>query len=308
MVVFYYNNHILFYFPYRHRKKEKEKTNFFTFSHSSIIMSGSTFVTPAQVVTSDTSFMRGHGTYQEGNDIVSAVAGVVEQVNKLITVRPLRARYAGEIGDVVVGRITEVGQRRWKVDVNARQDGVLLLSSVNLPGGVQRRKSESDELQMRKFFTEGDMIVAEAQAFFQDGAMSMHTRSLKYGKLRNGVLVVVSPSLVLRSRSHFHTLANSVEVIIGLNGYIWVSKRASKTPEQMEPEELYANVNEEINPSERDTIARIVNCLRGMADRQIAIDYTRLAAAYEASLECEAKALLQADIMERVLDTAMSHI
>jgi exosome complex component RRP4 len=83
----------------------------------------------------------GHGTYQEGKDIVSAVAGVVEQVNKLITVRPLRTRYAGEIGDVVVGRITEVGQRRWKVDVNARQDGVLLLSSVNLPGGVQVRRA-----------------------------------------------------------------------------------------------------------------------------------------------------------------------
>ncbi|KAI9598870.1 hypothetical protein BDF19DRAFT_431657 [Syncephalis fuscata] len=271
-------------------------------------MSGPTFVTPAQVVTSDTSFMRGHGTYQEGKEIVSAVAGVVEQVNKLITVRPLRARYSGEIGDVVVGRITEVGQRRWKVDVNARQDGVLLLSSVNLPGGVQRRKSESDELQMRKFFTEGDMIVAEAQAFFQDGAMSMHTRSLKYGKLRNGVLIAVPPSLVLRSRSHFHTLANSIEVIIGLNGYIWVCKRASKAPEEMEPDELYADINEEISAQERDTIARICNCLRGLADRQIAIDYTKLAYAYEASLEHEAKALLELDVMETVLAAAIARV
>ncbi|RKP26515.1 hypothetical protein SYNPS1DRAFT_32716 [Syncephalis pseudoplumigaleata] len=271
-------------------------------------MSGPTFVTRAQVITSDTSVMRGHGTYQEDKAIVSAVAGVVEQVNKLITVRPLRARYAGEIGDVVVGRITEVGQRRWKVDVNARQDGVLLLSSVNLPGGVQRRKSESDELQMRKFFTEGDMLVAEAQAFFQDGAMSIHTRSLKYGKLRNGVLVVVPPSLVLRSRSHFHTLANGIEVIIGLNGYIWVCKRASKAPEQMEPDELYADVNEEIGQQERDTIARICNCLRGMADRQISIDYTKLAAAYEASLGHSAKELLQANVMETVLDTAMTRM
>lgn len=43
----------------------------------------------------------------------------------------------GEVGDVVVGRITEVGQKRWKVDLNSRQDAVLMLSSVNLPGGVQ---------------------------------------------------------------------------------------------------------------------------------------------------------------------------
>ena len=47
----------------------------------------------------------------------------------------------------------------------------------------KRRKLESDELQMRGFFEEGDLLVAEVQAFFSDGAMSLHTRSLKYGKV-----------------------------------------------------------------------------------------------------------------------------
>ena len=42
---------------------------------------------------------------------------------------------------------------------------------------------ESDELQMRGFFEEGDLLVAEVQAFFSDGSMSLHTRSLKYGKV-----------------------------------------------------------------------------------------------------------------------------
>ncbi len=36
-----------------------------------------------------------------------------------------------------MGRITEVGQKRWKVDVNSKQEGVLQLASINLPGGVQ---------------------------------------------------------------------------------------------------------------------------------------------------------------------------
>lgn len=65
----------------------------------------------------------------------SSVAGVQEQVNKLISIRPLKNRYNGEIGDVVIGRITEVQQKRWKVETNSRLDSVLLLSSVNLPGG-----------------------------------------------------------------------------------------------------------------------------------------------------------------------------
>lgn len=65
----------------------------------------------------------------------ASVAGRLERVNKLISVRPYKTRYQGEIGDVVIGRITEVQQKRWKVDTNAKLDSALLLSSVNLPGG-----------------------------------------------------------------------------------------------------------------------------------------------------------------------------
>lgn len=54
-----------------------------------------------------------------------------------------------------------MAMKRWKVDVSSKQDAMLLLSSVNLPGGVQRRKNEADELQMRQFFSEGDALVVK---------------------------------------------------------------------------------------------------------------------------------------------------
>ena len=67
-------------------------------------------VTPGDLITTDTGFMRGHGTYLEGDRLQSSVAGVVERVNKLIRVEPLKTRYNGEVGDVVVGRVTELAQ------------------------------------------------------------------------------------------------------------------------------------------------------------------------------------------------------
>lgn len=69
------------------------------------------------------------------------MAGCLEQVNKLISIKPLKSRYVGEVGDVVVARIIDVQQKRWKVDTNSRLDSVLLLSSVNLPGGKRNSKS-----------------------------------------------------------------------------------------------------------------------------------------------------------------------
>lgn len=82
-------------------------------------------------------YCRGHGTYGDDENIKASVAGCLEQVNKLISIKPLKSRYVGEVGDVVVARIIDVQQKRWKVDTNSRLDSVLLLSSVNLPGGVR---------------------------------------------------------------------------------------------------------------------------------------------------------------------------
>ncbi len=46
--------------------------------------------------------------YVEDNKMIASVCGVVERVNKLISVRPYKSRYVPKIGDVVIGRVTDV--------------------------------------------------------------------------------------------------------------------------------------------------------------------------------------------------------
>ncbi|KAG7376462.1 Exosome complex component RRP4 [Phytophthora pseudosyringae] len=184
-------------------------------------------VTPGQVISTETgAFLRGHGTYLSGrNELVASVAGVVDKVNQLITVRPLVSRYIGEVGDIVVGRVADVASKRWKVDVNGQQDASLMLSSVTLPGGAQRRRTYADQLQMRAFFVENDLISAEIQEVRYDGSLSLHTRSLRYGKLENGQFVAIAAPLVKRMKQHMATLPGiGIDVILGTNGYIWVSR------------------------------------------------------------------------------------
>jgi exosome complex component RRP4 len=43
------------------------------------------------------------------------------------------------------------------------QDAALLLSAVILPDGMQRIRGHEDQLQMRSFFQENDVISAEVQ-------------------------------------------------------------------------------------------------------------------------------------------------
>lgn len=262
------------------------------------------------------------------------MAGTVHKTNKLLSVHPLRARYTPEIGDLVVGRIVEVQSRRWKVDVAAPLLAQLPLSAINLPGGILRRRTSADELQIRTFFSEGDLVVAEVQSVHQDGSASLHTRSLKYGKLRNGVFLAVTgtggsgasssnvkggvgsglaaPSAasgsggVVRSRRQVWTLnaANGgghIDVILGVNGYIWISKHAdgaeaaSSTTEnvsitrmeEMVSSSIYSSQNDEISPQTRREIARLAQCIQVLVQGGVRVDEGTVMGAYDASLQVD---------------------
>lgn len=211
--------------------------------------------------------------------------------------QPLRARYSPEIGDLVVGRIVEVQSRRWKVDVAAPLLAQLPLSAINLPGGILRRRTSADELQIRTYFSEGDLVVAEVQNVHSDGAASLHTRSLKYGKLRNGVFLAVTGTGgsgasrsaakgglgtgsttaggtagtgmggVVRSRRQVWTISTAngggdVDVVLGVNGYIWISKHidgteaASSTTENVSITRMEEVASSSIYSSQNDDIPR----------------------------------------------------
>jgi len=253
-------------------------------------------VTPGDVITRDSGFMRGHGTYMGADDVLYAsVAGVVDRVNKLISVLPLKTRYNGEIGDVVVGRIVEVQQKRWRVDTNSRLDSVLALASVNLPGGELRRRGAEDELSMRKYLVEGDLISAEVQNIYHDGSLSLHTRSLKYGKLGQGCLIKVSPSLVKRRKTHFHVLPCGANIILGNNGFIWIS------PVRAEDAEGGFSQNLEIVPeADRESIARLRNVVLCLADNYTMLWDTSIIYAWEASSKYSIPELLNTDAMKDV--------
>lgn len=233
----------------------------------------------------------------EDGNIKSSVVGVVKQINKLISVVPLKSKYVGEIGDVVIGRVTEIQKKRWKIDTNSRLDSVLLISSINLPGGELRRRNAEDEQSMRKLLQEEDLLSAEVQNVYQDGSLSLHTRSLKYGKLSQGVLVSVAPALIKRRKNHFHNLPCGVSVIIGNNGYIWISPIINV---EVEGQGGFVQNLEAISKSDREAIVRIRNCIKALSLCYVMIYDTSIMLAYEESLKYEAKELLNQEIMFEV--------
>lgn len=244
---------------------------------------------PGAGIASDAGVVRGHGTLAPpgGGALSATVAGVVERVNKLVAVRPLRARYAAEVGDVVVGRVVEIAAKRWRMDLNSRGEAYLLLSAVNLPGGIQRRRNQEDELNMRGFFREGDLVSAEVQELRSDGGVALHTRSLRYGKLERGQFVAAQAALVKRAKKHFHVLPCGVHIIMGNNGYVFLSVLTPDAPDVAEGPDSAALQRVEPSPEQRRTIARVRNCIVALDLEFVAISPATIMDVFQTSVERE---------------------
>eukprot|EP00483_Globobulimina_turgida_P002659 UN02663 len=175
------------------------------------------FINVGEIITKQEGFMKGHGVVIRDGNLVACVAGFIEQTNKLIFVRPIKTRYIPEVGDVIVGRVIEVGDKIWSIDICGQLHASLVLSAIHLPGGVHRRRTEEDALEMRSFFKEGDLISAEIQSLKNDGGVHLQTRNLKYGKLINGIFVKVNNCLIKRTNKHFISLPNhiGIDIILG---------------------------------------------------------------------------------------------
>lgn len=52
-------------------------------------------------------------------------------------------------------------------------------------------------------------------------------------QLSQGVLVKVFPSLIKRSKTHFHNLSIGASVIIGNNGFIWICPTINNTEDSV---------------------------------------------------------------------------
>jgi exosome complex component RRP4 len=271
-------------------------------------------VTPGEPITSDPQWMRGHGTYipPSTSTITSTVAGHLHKTNKLLSVQPLRARYTPEIGDLVVGRIVSVQTKKWSVDIAAPMLASLPLSAINLPGGILRRRTAVDELNIRTFFSEGDLLVAEVQSLHQDNTASLHTRSLKYGKLRNGLFTSLSGAGggilsrrggVIRSKRQTFTLntaAGEIDVVLGVNGYIFISAHSRTQSTEMKDisinrleegvsETLYSSENDVIDKALAREITRVSTLIKGLAAQGMRVDEDVIVRVYEGAVELEAE-------------------
>ena len=106
----------------------------------------------------------------------------------------------------------------------------------------------------------------------------------------------VSPSLVKRRKTHFHRLPCGAHVILGNNGYIWIS------PWSVSEEETggFAQNISVVPKDERIVVARLRNTVMALAKNGISLWDTSLTYGYDASEQYQPEELLREEVMTEV--------
>ncbi|CAK9297630.1 unnamed protein product [Gordionus sp. m RMFG-2023] len=245
-------------------------------------------VSPGELISEGAGYMRGHGTYMSQNDtLYSSVLGEVNTVNKLLQAQHNSSKYFGNVGDLIIGRVTEVGIKRWRLHTNTKRDSYLLLSSMNLPGGE----------------------LAEVQIVHKDGSLSLQTRNLNYGKLDDeGLFISVPPYLIKRSRNHFLKLPIGLNLCLGNNGFIWISI----SPEGKINNKDNGNECEEDGSTDKNVIdvemfermVRLRNVIIAMSNHNIMLYEESIAVCYETSQFYKSKTLIDPEISIKFISAA----
>ena len=184
-------------------------------------------VTPGDLLAED-EYVAGDNTYKEENKIYATRVGLVQYENRRVSVVALKAFYVPSIGDMVIGKVVEIGLGSWIIDIRAPYPALLRASDAfNRPFRPQRD-------DMPSILDVGDLVMGKIIAYDRTRAPLLTIREPDLGRVERGQTIEVTPTkiprVIGRKGSMITMLKNETncQITVGQNGVILVSGRSAK--------------------------------------------------------------------------------
>ncbi|MHA1223485.1 MAG: exosome complex RNA-binding protein Rrp4 [Candidatus Heimdallarchaeaceae archaeon] len=188
---------------------------------SKVLIENHEIVIPGDLLA-EGNFKYGEGVIKRGNQFYSTTVGLFQDKGEFIQVKALKGKYIPRPGDLVIGKILEVGLTSWVVDIGSPYTAIL-----NANNATERRFDPVKD-DTRKIFNVGDIILTKIINFDRTRDPSIITNERGLGKLRGGRLIEIEATHIPRVIGKKGTMINMVkrltrtQIITGQNGRIWV--------------------------------------------------------------------------------------
>jgi len=185
-------------------------------------------VTPGEVLA-EGDYAAGENTGVEAGKIYATVVGLAQFEGKTVYVTALKGCYIPAPGDLVIGKVVDVGLSEWILDINSPYNGILHASDVM----GRSFKPQRDELT--RVYSVGDMVIAKIVSFDRTRNPSISVSEAGLGAIARGHIIRITPTKIPRLIGKKGSMINLIKtetgcrITVGQNGRVLVSGR---TPEE----------------------------------------------------------------------------
>lgn len=192
-----------------------------------------TFYEKRQIVTpgdllAEGNYVAGENTFKESEKLYATRVGLVEYREREVNVVALKAFYFPEVGDTVIGKVTDITLGGWILEINAPYPALLRASDV-----VERSyRPQKDELS--SIYDIGDLIIAKIVSCDRTRDPLLTVREPDLGKITRGQVIKVTPTKIPRIIGRKGSMISMIKretgshILLGQNGLVLVS---GKKPE-----------------------------------------------------------------------------
>jgi len=220
-----------------------------------LIMNERDIVVPGEKIASGMDYLPGNGTFREGEDIYSSQLGLVGVNGRFVKVIPLTGKYIPREGDIVVGKVVDVGFGMWNVDIGSAYSAILNM----------RETSEFIDrgADLSHYYDFNDVIIAQVTKVvrYKDVNLTMKGQGLR--KVKGGKIIDVTPSKVPRIIGKQGSMIKMIKegtgcnIVVGQNGKVWI--KGERIEDEVKATEVILKIEQESHTQGlTDTIKNIL--------------------------------------------------
>jgi len=176
-------------------------------------------VIPGEIIAEGEDLLPGEHTEKIDGKVISLRYGLAEEQNSLVKVIPLSGVYSPRRGNVVIGKIENLTNNGWVVDIGSADSAFLSLMEV--PRYVNKDA-------MEEVFKIDELLIAKIWSIGKRG-IDLSIKSRGYGKIEEGMVFSVNsnkvPRIIGKEGSKINIIKEKTgcEIDVAQNGYVWIT-------------------------------------------------------------------------------------
>ena len=180
-------------------------------------------VVPGEILAEGMDYLPSGDVFRDGDKLISEKVGLVNISGRIIKVIALNGKYLPKRGDLVIGKVVDIGLFGWRVDFGWAYEANISLRDVS-----EYINTERDN-ELTKYYNIGDYVIGQITRVGGSKIIDLSMKGPGLRKLSPGRLLYIAstkvPRVIGKQGSMISMIkdATDCKLSVGQNGIVWIS-------------------------------------------------------------------------------------